>query len=74
MAFGEDALQCQGNLLRRPESAHEVAHHLEQDAARLQFGRRSATDAPLLGTGSRRGAGVARGVGIAPELSADGAG
>ena len=74
MAFGEDACQCQGKLLGRPALAQKVAHQAEQDAIWMELGQWATLLAPQLGTCSRCGAGVACGLYVAPQLSADGAG
>lgn len=74
MAFGEDAGQCQGNLLGRPALAQKVAHHPEQNAIAMELAQWAALQASALGAGTRCGAGVASGLGVAPQFPADGAG
>lgn len=73
MSFGEDAAQCQGNLFGRPALPQEAAHQSEQDAIVVELVRWAASLSPPLGTGTRRGAGVACGLSDAPQLPSDGA-
>ena len=50
-----------------------MAHQREEDAFLMEFARCSAMSAALLGANAGRCAGVAFGVGIAAQLSPDGA-
>lgn len=74
MAFGVDACQCEGNLLRRPALTQKMMHHTKQDALTMQLLGGPALSASLAATGGGDLAGVACVLGIALELSRDGTG
>ncbi len=73
MALGVDIGQCQGNPFGRPTLAQKVAHHMKEHAVAVKLVGGTAPRTPLLGAGTRGGAGVACWLGIASKLSADGA-
>lgn len=68
------APECAGNLLWRPAPGESRAHDEPQAAIAVQLGQRPRGNPPLLVHARGRHAGVGPVVGIAPELTADGAG
>ena len=74
MTFGVNVCQCQRNLFGRPTVAQKMMNNAKEDAILVQPFGRSPLNASKSTARDRRLAAVASALGIALELSGDGAG
>ena len=74
MTFGVDVCQCQGNLLWRPVHKQEMMNHTEQTGADMKSALRSGALPAVLAALLDLRAGVATGIRVAAQFSADCAG